>query len=111
MFKLAASKISTWLIIVAILLSAGLYISYKNARIVANEIVQPAMGELYYYNTSFIPFEYNGQKVGPSWHISYEPKEQMVVAPLSVQVSLFGKVIKTTPKDLRMRLLNRSKKE
>ncbi len=103
--KLKFFKISACFFAGSILLSAGLFLSYKKARIAADEIVQPAKDELYYYGTSFLPIGFDDQLNGPSWWMSYEPKTQMIVAPLGVRVSLFGKVIMTEPKDLRKRML------
>ena len=58
-----------------------------------------------YYATDFLPFGHPGH-LGPSWRISYDIKEGMVVGPISIQISLFGKVIATNPLDLRERLIS-----
>jgi hypothetical protein len=93
----------------AVLFGCGTYFSYRNARTVADEIVQPVEAELYHYDSSFSLIGLDGQ-VNPSWRISYEPKEHMVIAPLSVQVSLLGKNVATEPQNLRQLIINRSKR-
>lgn len=96
------------IIVIIIATSIGLYFSYKKAHKVADEMVQPIMDELYYYSTSFNPIIFNDQIHGPIWIINYEPKKQMLIAPLNIQVSILGKVIMTSPKNLKVWIKNRS---
>lgn len=92
----------------AAVLGCGIYFSYRNARTVADEIVQPIESGLYHYDSSFSLIGLDG-RVNPSWRISYEPKEHMIIAPLSVQVDLLGKNVATEPQNLRQLIMNRSK--
>lgn len=93
----------------AAVFGCGINFSYRNARTVADEIVQPVEAELFHYDSSFSLIGIDGQ-VNPSWRISYEPKEHMIIAPLSVQVDLLGKNVITEPQNLRQLIMNRSKR-
>lgn len=82
-----------------------IFFSHRKALKVSNEIMEPMLTDWAYYDTDFLPIGFVEQKDGTSWWISYDAKEVMVVGPISIQVSLFGKVIRTNPLDLRERII------
>lgn len=81
-----------------------LFVSRQKALKTANDLMAPALDKWAYMGTHFLPIGFLGVKDGPSWWISYDAKEELVVGPLSVQVNLIGEVIGTNPVDLRERL-------
>jgi len=88
-------------IIVVLAISTFMLASFIRARAVADEIMLPILDSWYYYDTQFLPLGFKNRKDGPSWRVSYDAREAMVTTPLSVQISIFGRVIHTNPPDLR----------
>jgi len=98
------TKIGIGIIVVCSLL---MFLSYRNARNVAEEIFKPFLEEkLYYYGASFQPvmFLKENNKIkkwwGPSWYISYDAKTDFIVQPFSVRINLLGKITATNPNNL-----------
>jgi hypothetical protein len=94
-----------FIFVVLLIFSALLFLSHRKALSIANEIMKPMLTDWAYYDTDFLPIGFLGEKDGPSWLILYDAEEAMVVGPISIQVSLFGKVIGTNPLDLRERMI------
>ena len=96
-FRLKIIRIALPFVFVGLL---GSYCSYKIAREAADELVKPILHELYNSKVAFRLITLEDHVVSPSWFFYYDAKEQMITAPLSIQVSVMGKVIKTEPKHL-----------
>jgi hypothetical protein len=112
MIKQKRIKIASWAIIISLLLFLGLYFSFRKARMVADDLILPVKDELSIHGTSFSLVNYDGTQInGPSWIISYEPNDQMIIAPIRVEVSLLGQMTKTTPKNLRDWIIKKEKQE
>ena len=104
MMKQSVRKLLVSAFILILIIGILMYLSHRKALKVANETMGPMLAGWGYYATDFLPFGRLGH-LGPSWWISYDAKEGMVVGPISIQVSLFGKVIATNPLDLMERLI------
>ena len=83
-------------VIIALLLS----LSYFRAKSVSYDVIKPISNELYHYDSSFLPFGYINDLSLPCWEISYAAKERMISRPISIQVDVFGNLIKTNPENL-----------
>lgn len=99
-------------IVLAIICSCLGFLSYRNARIEADEIMKPLLEkEFYHYGTSFHPvmFYTENEEIdkwwGPGWWISYEHKTQMMTGPLSIRINLFGIITDTNPNNLREEII------
>jgi hypothetical protein len=94
-------------IVLSIVCSVLMFLSYRNARNIAHEIFKPFLeDDLYYYGTSFHPvmfLEENNEIQewwGPSWYVSYDAQTDIIVQPFSIRINLLGKIIATNPNNL-----------
>lgn len=95
-------------IFISLIFIFAMMLSYQKARNKADEIMGPFLkAGLYYYGTSFQPITFlrdhdkNIKKWwGPSWYVSYDAKNEMIVQPFSIRVNLWGKIIATNPNNL-----------
>ena len=98
---------SKWIIISVmsslLMITVLMALSYLCARRTADQVIAPISAEVCHIGSRFLPIGVKGRPDGPSWWISYEP-DAIVIAPLSIQLDLFGNLIWTNPEDLQERI-------
>lgn len=97
------SKIRKYLILSTVgtvILALLLSLSYFRAKNVSDIVIKPISDEFYHYSSTFLPFGYINDISLPSWEISYDAKEIMIIRPITIQVDVFGNLKKTNPENL-----------
>lgn len=92
-------------------LAGALTHSYRTAVRVADGLMEPALGEVFCYDTRLSwPGGYEA-KLLPSWMISYDAMHGLAGGPIGFQIDLAGGVIAANPRNLLERIADQAKQD